>query len=66
MRMKINKELDILYIKFDEDKIIESELKEKDLIIDYNIDGKVVGLELLNLSSRVNKLDFNNLILETV
>lgn len=66
MKMKINKELDILYIKFDEDKIIESELKEKDLIIDYNEDGKVVGIELLNLSTRTNKVDFNNLILETV
>ena len=64
--MKINKELDILYIRFDEDRIIESELKEKDLIIDYNEDGKIVGLELLNLSSRTNKVDFNNLILETV
>ena len=64
--MKIDKELDILYIRFDDDKIIESELKEKDLILDYNENGKVVGLELLNLSSRAKSVNFNNLVLETV
>ncbi|MFY8160364.1 MAG: DUF2283 domain-containing protein [Candidatus Kapaibacteriota bacterium] len=66
MKMKIDKELDILYIRFDDDKIIESELKEKDLILDYNENGKVVGLELLNLSSRAKSVNFNNLVLETV
>ena len=66
MKMKIDKELDILYIRFDDDKIIESELKEKDLILDYNDNGKVVGLELLNLSSRTKSINFNNLVLETV
>lgn len=66
MKMKIDKELDILYIRFDDDKIIESELKEKDLIFDYNENGKVVGLELLNLSSRAKSVNFNNLVLETV
>lgn len=66
MKMKIDKELDILYIRFDDDKIIESELKEKDLILDYNENGNVVGLELLNLSSRAKSINFNNLVLETV
>lgn len=66
MKMKIDKELDILYIRFDDDKIIESQLKEKDLILDYNENGKVVGLELLNLSSRAKSVNFNNLVLETV
>ena len=66
MKMKIDKELDILYIRFDDDKIIESELKEKDLILDYNENGNVVGLELLNLSNRTKSVNFNNLVLETV
>lgn len=66
MKIKVNKELDILYIRFDDDKISESELKDKDLILDYNENGNVVGLELLNLSQRTKKIDFDNLVLETV
>ena len=44
----------------------QSEEVDKDLILDYNEEGKVVGIEILNVSKRTDKIDFNSLQFETV
>ncbi|MBI5238603.1 MAG: DUF2283 domain-containing protein [Deltaproteobacteria bacterium] len=52
MRLKVDKENDALYFRLDESSIVESEEVEPGVILDFNEDGKVVGIELLNLSLR--------------
>ena len=53
MRLKVDKDNDALYFRLDESQIVESEEVEPGIILDFNKDGKVVGIEMLNLSARV-------------
>jgi uncharacterized protein YuzE len=53
MKLKVDKESDALYFRLDESSIIESEEVQPGVILDFNADGKVVGIEILNLSVRM-------------
>lgn len=66
MRLKIDKENDALYLRLDEAEIIDSEEVQPGVILDFNKDNRVVGVEILNLSSRVSKEKLNLVQLETV
>ncbi len=54
MRLKIDRESDALYLRLDESDIVESEEPEPGVILDFDKDGRVVGIELLALSKRVD------------
>jgi uncharacterized protein YuzE len=66
MRLKIDHEADALYLTLDESDAVESEEVSPGIILDYNADNKVVGIEMLHLSKRVPKLDAGKLLFETV
>ena len=66
MRLKIDKENDALYLRLDEAEIVESEEVQPGVILDFNRDNNVVGVEILNLSARVGKDKLNLVQLETV
>ena len=51
---------DALYIKFSNEEVYESEEISEGIIIDYNKEGDVVGVEILNFSKR--KIDLNKII----
>lgn len=53
MRLRADKENATLYFRFDENTIIESEEVRPGIILDYDEDGKVVGIEMLAISTRV-------------
>ena len=53
MRLKIDKKNDALYLRLDEDAIVESEEVQLGVIFDFNEKGEVVGIEMLNLSRRM-------------
>ncbi len=53
MRLKIDKENDALYFRLDEAEIVESEEVRPGVILDFNSDNCVVGVEILDLSSRI-------------
>ncbi len=65
MKLKVDKENDALYFRLDESAIIESEEVQPGVILDFNSDGKVVGIEILNLSGRVNPDELNGLHYES-
>lgn len=65
MRLKIDKNSDALYFRIDESSIVESEEVQPGVILDFNADGAVVGIELLHLSSRTNAEQFKVLQYET-
>jgi uncharacterized protein YuzE len=50
MKIKYDKETDIMYIRFSENKIEESIEEKPGIIIDYDGGGKVVAIEILNAS----------------
>jgi len=65
MKLKVDKENDALYLRLDESSIVESEEVQPGVILDFNPEGKVVGIEILNLSGRVNPEELKVLHYET-
>jgi len=53
MRLKVDRENDALYFRSDGSAIVESEEVRPGLILDFNAQGRVVGIETLHLSSVV-------------
>ncbi|MBK9633710.1 MAG: DUF2283 domain-containing protein [Bacteroidetes bacterium] len=61
MKVIYDKTLDILQIQFSNEPIVESDEEKKGLIIDYNKDGGIVAIEMLNASKKVmqtNKVEY--------
>jgi uncharacterized protein YuzE len=53
MVIRYDKELDIVYIRFSEKEIVESEENKPGIILDYDIEGGIVGIEVLKASSQI-------------
>jgi uncharacterized protein YuzE len=66
MKLKINREADALYLTLDHSDLVESEEVSPGIIVDYNADNKVVGIEMLYLSKRMPQLDTGKLLFERV
>ncbi len=66
MKLKIDREADALYLTLDDSDVIESEEVSPGIIVDYNSEDQVVGIEMLYLSKRTPKLDTGKLVFETV
>jgi len=52
MRLVVHKADDALYLRLDDSAIAESEEVSEGIILDYNAEGKVIGIEVLHLSER--------------
>ena len=65
MRLKVDKENDALYFRLDESSIVESEEVQPGIVLDFNSEGKVVGIEILNLSNRMTAEQLKVLQYET-
>jgi len=66
MRLKIDKDNDALYFRLDETTIVESEEVQPGVILDFDPEGHVVGLEILDLSTRIAPEKLRVLQFETV
>ena len=53
MRLRLDKESDASYFRLDETAILDSEEVQPGMILDFNVDGRVVGVEILNIRTRV-------------
>ena len=53
MRVHFDEEADAVYWRLDDSKIVESEEVQPGVILDYNEDNQVVGVEILNVTQRV-------------
>lgn len=52
MRLHYDKKQDALYIKFNENRYRESEEVQQGIIFDYDAKGKIIGIEVLDASSK--------------
>ena len=50
MKVKYDKETDILYIRLSDTAIDESDEDKDGIILDYSANGQLVGIEVLNAS----------------
>lgn len=65
MRPRADRENVALYFRLSESEIIASEEVEPGVILDFNRDGQVVGMEILNLSTRTQPEKLRVLQFET-
>jgi uncharacterized protein YuzE len=66
MKLHVDKETDALYLRLDDSSIIESEEVAPGVILDYNDQNEVVGVEMLYLSKRTPNLKTTALEFESV
>ena len=65
MRLKVDKDSDALYFRLDESAIVESEEVRPGVILDFDKEGKVIGVEFLGIRSRMSDQELSSLQFET-
>jgi uncharacterized protein YuzE len=65
MRLRIAKEDDALYFRLNERAIIESEEVRPGVILDFDKDGQVVGVEFLGIKARMPDEELTSLQFQT-
>lgn len=66
MRLKVDQENDAVYFRLDETAIVESEEVQPGVILDYDAQNRVVGVEILGIMDRVAPEKLKSLQFETV
>ena len=65
MRIKVDRETDTLYFRLDEERIVESEEIRPGVILDYDKEDRVVGVEFLGISERMSKTELSSILFQT-
>ncbi|HLC36042.1 MAG TPA: DUF2283 domain-containing protein [archaeon] len=65
MRIRYGKKNDAMYIRFSEEPYFESDEINEGFILDFDKKGRVVGLEILDVSENLPKKAFNKISFET-
>lgn len=55
MKVKYDKSVDILYIRLTDEVIDESDEAQPGFVIDYDSEGEVVGIEIMNASKKMRQ-----------
>ena len=66
MKLKVDREADALYLRLDDSPIVESEEVSPGVVLDFNRQNQVVGIEMLELSKRAPQLNPQSLEFVTV
>jgi uncharacterized protein YuzE len=66
MKLKVDQEADALYLRLDDSLIVDSEEVAPGVVLDYNEQNQVVGVEILGLSKRAPSLNPRELQFQTV
>jgi uncharacterized protein YuzE len=65
MTLKVDEKADALYLRLDDSRIIESEEVSPGVVLDFNAENQVLGVEVLNLSKRSPSLNLRELQFQT-
>lgn len=52
MKIEYDPEVDALYVRLSDSKVVESEQVQPGIVLDFDAAGKVVAVEVLNASKR--------------
>lgn len=61
MRIILDRDSDALYFRIDESRVVDSEEIKPGVIVDYDANDRVVGVEFLNISTRASKEQLNSI-----
>jgi uncharacterized protein YuzE len=53
MKTRYDPEVDALYIRFADDKVVESEEVRPGVVLDFDAEGRIVGMEILDASEHL-------------
>jgi uncharacterized protein YuzE len=62
--MQYDEKADALYLRLDDSKVVESEEVKPGIVLDFNAQNQVVGIEVLDLKRRVPGADLKQLKFE--
>jgi len=54
MFIHYSKDVDTLYIRLKDEKVADTDQFDENIIIDYDEDGKVIAIKILNASEKTN------------
>ena len=66
MKLKVDHEADALYLRLDDSRIVESEEVSPGVVLDYNDQDQVVGVEILGNSKRAPSINPREFQFQTV
>lgn len=61
MKMHYDQKTDALYLRLDDSRIIESAEVQPGIVLDYDANNQVVGVEILRVKERVPSADLKHL-----
>jgi uncharacterized protein YuzE len=64
MKMYYDEKADALYLRLDDSKIIESQEVQPGIVLDYNADSQVIGVEILRVKDRVPTANLKQMLFE--
>ena len=64
MRLHYDEKADALYLRLDDSEVVDSEEVKPGILLDFNDQNEVVGIEVLDLKRRVPKADLKQLKVE--
>ncbi|HXU38411.1 MAG TPA: DUF2283 domain-containing protein [Blastocatellia bacterium] len=65
MKLKVDSEADALYLRLDDSRIIDSEEVAPGVVLDYNEQSQVVGVEILGISKAHPSLSLREMQFQT-
>ena len=65
MKLKVDPEADALYLRLDDSRIVDSEEVAPGVVLDYNEQNQVVGVEILGISKRAPSVNPRELQFQT-
>jgi uncharacterized protein YuzE len=64
MKLTVDPEVDALYLRLNEADIVDSEQVASGVVLDYDAQDNVVGVEVLHLSKRGGPVEVEKLVFE--
>ncbi len=61
MRVQVDRDNDALYFRLDESQIVESEEVRPGVVLDFNAQDQVVGVEFLGISARASQAELSSM-----
>lgn len=66
MEIRYDEDADALYIEFAKGKFARNQKVDEFTIIDYDSDGKMIGMEVLDVSKRFPRKSFSELSVKNI
>ena len=65
MKVKVDRDSDTLYFRLDDSRIVDSEEIKPGVILDYDQEDRVVGVEFLDISKRATNEELSMMQFQT-